>query len=152
SLIVGNDGLVISSTVDPSLDKDVIGAMSLAIHSNSDMAAGKLSLGAVREVVLQSNDTLTVLKKLDDGIMVVLSESPEDGRVDGLLKLLASIIKGKPEEGTSAEKSETSSGVRTQQAPGPDRFAAEPKGQPKEVSAGKAVGQPASFEPAKAAT
>lgn len=121
SLIVGNDGLVICSTVDPSLDKDLIGAMSLAIHGNSDIAADKLTLGPVREIVLQAKNRLTVLRKLDDGILVVLSDSPQAGRVDGLLKLLSSLMRGKTdgEEPAASDAQQESSVPPAQAAPEP---------------------------------
>jgi predicted regulator of Ras-like GTPase activity (Roadblock/LC7/MglB family) len=102
SLIVGNDGLVISSTVDPALDKDLLGAMSMAIHGNSSIASDKLSLGELKEIVLWSPEKLTLLKKLDDGILAVYSDTPAISRLDGLLKLLSSLMRETTDKETAA--------------------------------------------------
>jgi predicted regulator of Ras-like GTPase activity (Roadblock/LC7/MglB family) len=123
SLIVGNDGLVISSTVDPSIDKDLLGAMSLAIHGNSEIATGKINLGSIQEIVLESTDRLTVLKKLEDGILAVFSDSKQAGRIDGLLKLLASLLtRGKPAEGDA----QAATPATDKQAAQPAKTAAQP--------------------------
>ncbi len=102
SLIVGNDGLVISSTVDAALDKDLLGAMSMAIHGNSSIAVDKLAMGGLKEIVLWSTDKLTLLKKLDDGILAVYSDTPAVSRLDGLLKLLSSLMRETSDKDTAA--------------------------------------------------
>ncbi len=96
SLIVGNDGLVIDSTLDSSQDQDLLSALSLAIASNSNLTSEKLFLGTVREIILRASDKVTVLRKLEEGILVVLCDSAHAGRLDGLHKLLSSLIKEQP--------------------------------------------------------
>lgn len=121
SMIVGNDGLVIASTTDAATDKDLLGAMSLAIHGNSTIATNKLNMGEVKEAVLFCSDRLTLLKKLDDGILAVFSNTPDAGNVESLLKLLASLTRGKPNQ------TDSTGGGATRAAPVPARSAAETK-------------------------
>jgi predicted regulator of Ras-like GTPase activity (Roadblock/LC7/MglB family) len=94
SLIVGHDGLVIASTLPPSMDKDTLGALSIAMHSNANVATKKLELGTLQQLVCQCNDKATVLTEVDVGILCVFSDSWETTKLDGLIAAIDKTIKG----------------------------------------------------------
>ena len=100
SLIVGHDGLVIASTLQSSIDKDMMGALCSALHSHLDIASKKLDKGKLQQVVflskpLESGDTkLTVLTGVAVGILAVFVDQSLMERLDGLLQAIETTVKG----------------------------------------------------------
>lgn len=94
SLIVGHDGLVIASTVDSTLDKDLLGAMASAIHSNTNLATNKLELGNLRQTILQSPDKVTVFTDVEVGVLAVFTQHRELDQLDNLLAAIENTIRG----------------------------------------------------------
>lgn len=92
SLIVGHDGLVIASTLSANFDKDILGAMTSAIHSNTQLATKKLELGKLKQAILQSHDKVTVLTDVEVGILAVFCEYREMDKIDGLMSAIESTI------------------------------------------------------------
>jgi uncharacterized protein len=92
SLIVGHDGLVIASTLSASFDKDMLGAMTSAIHSNTGLATKKLELGKLKQAILQSQDKVTVLTDVEVGILAVFCEYREMDKINGLLSAIETTI------------------------------------------------------------
>lgn len=100
SLIVGHDGLVIASTLQGGIDKDMMGALCTALHSHLDVAAKKLDKGKLQQVVFLgqsqgSSDTkLTVLTAVAVGILAVFVDQCQMERLDGLLQAIETTVKG----------------------------------------------------------
>lgn len=74
SLIVGRDGLVIASTMPAAFDKDLVGAIACSMQTNLDVQSKKMKLGAVRQVILDTEAGVLVLVSLQVGVLVVMSQ------------------------------------------------------------------------------
>lgn len=94
SIIVGLDGLVIVSTLGEAMDKDMLGAMSVAVMGSSGLATKKLEVGQLKQMVLVSDSTITVLTDVDVGILAVFMETTAVDKIDGLLKAIHDTIHG----------------------------------------------------------
>ncbi len=102
SLIVGHDGLVIASTVGTGWDKDMLGALSTALLSTSNLATKKLEIGKLKQMVLLTKlETdqgevmkTTVLTDVEVGILAVFLEQTDLTKIDGLLTTIHSTIHG----------------------------------------------------------
>ncbi|HMY04540.1 MAG TPA: roadblock/LC7 domain-containing protein, partial [Candidatus Obscuribacter sp.] len=99
SLIVGHDGLVIASTVGQGWDKDMLGALSTALLSTSNLATKKLEIGKLRQMVMltkvNENDfRTTVLTDVEVGILAVFIEKTDLTKIDGLLESIHKTIHG----------------------------------------------------------
>lgn len=102
SLIVGHDGLVIASTVGSGWDKDMLGALSTALLSTSNLATKKLEIGKLKQMVLLTKLTTdqgdvmktTVLTDVEVGILAVFLEQTDLTKIDGLLTTIHSTIHG----------------------------------------------------------
>ncbi len=102
SLIVGHDGLVIASTVGQGWDKDMLGALSTALLSTSNLATKKLEIGKLKQMVLltklttDEGDVLksTLLTDVEVGILAVFIEQTDLSKIDGLLETIQKTIHG----------------------------------------------------------
>lgn len=99
SLIVGHDGLVIASTVGQGWDKDMLGALSTALLSTSNLATKKLEIGKLRQMVLltelgKGEFKTTVLTDVEVGILAVFIEKTDLSKIDGLLETIHKTIHG----------------------------------------------------------
>ena len=100
SLIVGHDGLVIASTTGPGMDKDILGALSTALLSTSNLGTKKLEIGKLRQLILFTADAagmnkkLTILTDVDVGILAVFVDVFEEDKLDGLIEAIHSTIHG----------------------------------------------------------
>lgn len=95
SLIVGNDGLVIASTLSSSfLDKDLLGALCTAMHSHTDLAAKKLQMGKLNQIIFHAQGKLTVLTAVAVGVLAVFVDNHSEGDIDSLLNAIESTVRG----------------------------------------------------------
>ncbi len=98
SLIVGHDGLVMSSTLQQGWDKDMLGALSTALLSTSNLSTKKLEIGRLRQMVLLTRtpnaDKTTILTDVDVGILVVFCEQTDISLIDGLIEKIQNTING----------------------------------------------------------
>lgn len=99
SLIVGHDGLVIASTVGQGWDKDMLGALSTALLSTSNLATKKLEIGKLRQMVLltelgKGEFKTTLLTDVEVGILAVFIEKTDLSKIDGLLETIHKTIHG----------------------------------------------------------
>ena len=95
SLIVGHDGLVIASTLQSGIDKDMMGALCTAIHSHTDVAAKKCDQGKLNQIVFLSEDMkLTVMTGVAVGILAVFVDNCDLPAVDGLLGAIETTVRG----------------------------------------------------------
>jgi predicted regulator of Ras-like GTPase activity (Roadblock/LC7/MglB family) len=94
SVIVGHDGLVIASTLPSDMNKDALGALSLASIGTSNMATKKLEIGKLRQMVLITDKTCSVLTDVDVGILSVFMDQQCIDLVDGLISAIHETIHG----------------------------------------------------------
>ncbi|MBO9541163.1 roadblock/LC7 domain-containing protein [bacterium] len=91
SLIVGRDGLVISSTLPQNFDKELIGAISSSMLTNLDVQCKKMKLGASRQVILDTEGGVVLLISLEVGVLVVMSQSLMGLDLTGVLSVIAGV-------------------------------------------------------------
>jgi len=94
SLIVGNDGLVIASTLTGGMDKDLLGALCNAMHSHTDLAAKKVEMGKVKQVIFHADDKMTILTAVAVGVLAVFVENHDLTQIDSLLTAIESTVRG----------------------------------------------------------
>lgn len=88
ALLIGKDGMLLSNTESIAPLKYVVGPLSLAIHSTTNLGAGKLQLGTLRQTILRSGDKLSILTDVGPAILAVFG-SWELSTIDGLLDFIA---------------------------------------------------------------
>lgn len=94
SLIVGNDGLVIASTLTGGLDKDLLGALCCAMHSHSDLAGKKLEMGKMKQIIFHATDKMTILTAVAVGVLAVFVENHDMTQIDSLLAAIEGTVRG----------------------------------------------------------
>jgi predicted regulator of Ras-like GTPase activity (Roadblock/LC7/MglB family) len=94
SLIVGHDGLVIASTLKDGMDRDSLGVLSVACLSTSNLGTRKLEIGKLKQMVMITNTTVSVLTDVDVGILAVFMSAVEIDKIDGLLETIQTTIHG----------------------------------------------------------
>jgi len=98
SIIVGHDGLVMASTLKDGWDKDIMGALSTALLSTSNLTTKKLEIGKLRQMVMLTRsgnqDKTTVLTDVDVGILAVFVEETDISKIDGMLDIIHKTIHG----------------------------------------------------------
>lgn len=91
SMIVGRDGLVISSTLPPEYDKEMIGAISSSMQTNLDVQCKKMKLGPARQIIVDTEGGVLLLMALEVGVLVVLSQSLGQLDLAAVLQAIASV-------------------------------------------------------------
>jgi predicted regulator of Ras-like GTPase activity (Roadblock/LC7/MglB family) len=94
TLIVGHDGLVISSTLKGGKDKDTIGALSVACLGSTNLGTRKLEIGKLKQMVFITDSSITVLTDVEVGILAVLLDNLEINKIDGVLQTIHDTIHG----------------------------------------------------------
>ena len=94
TLIVGHDGLVISSTLKAGKDKDTIGALSVACLGSTNLGTRKLEIGKLKQMVFITDSSITVLTDVEVGILAVLLDNLEINKIDGVLQTIHDTIHG----------------------------------------------------------
>ena len=98
SIIVGHDGLVMASTLKDGWDKDIMGALSTALLSTSNLTTKKLEIGKLRQMVMLTKDgdkeKTTILTDVDVGILAVFVEETDISKIDGMLDTIHKTIHG----------------------------------------------------------
>jgi predicted regulator of Ras-like GTPase activity (Roadblock/LC7/MglB family) len=98
SIIVGHDGLVMASTLKEGWDKDIMGALSTALLSTSNLTTKKLEIGKLRQMVMLTRsgnqDKTTILTDVDVGILAVFVEETDISKIDGMLDTIHKTIHG----------------------------------------------------------
>ncbi|MBX3136028.1 hypothetical protein KF707_07310 [Candidatus Obscuribacterales bacterium] len=98
SIIVGHDGLVMASTLKEGWDKDIMGALSTALLSTSNLTTKKLEIGKLRQMVMLTKDgdkeKTTILTDVDVGILAVFVEETDISKIDGMLDTIHKTIHG----------------------------------------------------------
>ncbi|MDZ4835640.1 MAG: hypothetical protein SGJ27_17835 [Candidatus Melainabacteria bacterium] len=98
SIIVGHDGLVMASTLKEGWDKDIMGALSTALLSTSNLTTKKLEIGKLRQMIMLTKignqEKTTVLTDVDVGILAVFVEETDVSKIDGMLEIIHKTIHG----------------------------------------------------------
>ncbi len=94
SLIVGNDGLVIASTLTGGMDKDLLGALCSAMYSHTDLGGKKLQMGKLKQIIFHAVDKTTVLTPVAVGVLAVFVENHELDQIDSLLTAIEGTVRG----------------------------------------------------------
>ncbi len=98
SIIVGHDGLVMASTLKDGWDKDIMGALSTALLSTSNLTTKKLEIGKLRQMIMLTKsgnqEKTTVLTDVDVGILAVFVEETDISKIDGMLDIIHKTIHG----------------------------------------------------------
>ncbi len=89
SMIVGRDGLVISSTLPPEYEKEMIGAIASSMQTNLDVQCKKMKLGPARQIIVDTEGGVLLLMALEVGVLVVLSQSLMQLDLAGVLQAIA---------------------------------------------------------------
>ena len=74
SLLVGKDGLVVSSTLLEDEDAEMLGAMAAAIFGTVAKAATSIGVGALRNTIVEAAEGSIQLIEAEDLILVVITE------------------------------------------------------------------------------
>ncbi|MBY0547029.1 MAG: hypothetical protein K2W95_07030, partial [Candidatus Obscuribacterales bacterium] len=93
ALLIGKDGLLLGNTESVSAMKYVYGPLSLAMHSTTNLGTAKLQMGELRQAVLKSGDTVSVLTDVGTGILAVFGKW-EVSTIDPLLELINTVASG----------------------------------------------------------
>lgn len=91
SMIVGRDGLVISSTLPPEYEKEMIGAIASSMQTNLDVQCKKMKLGPARQIIVDTEGGVLLLMALEVGVLVVLSQSLVQLDLAAVLQAIASV-------------------------------------------------------------
>ena len=94
SLIVGNDGLVIASTLHGTLDKDLAGALCNAMHSHADLASKKIQMGKLKQIIFHAEGKCTILTGVAVGVLAVFVDDNDYAQIDSLLNAIESTVRG----------------------------------------------------------
>ena len=89
TLIVGNDGLVIATTMPDDVDKEIVGALTSSIYLNLDVQVKQMQRGGMRRLVIETDMGYTILSTLEMGTLVVFGENSAEFSLN---KLLAAVI------------------------------------------------------------
>ncbi len=74
SLLVGKDGLVVSSSLLEAEDAEVLGAMSAAIFAEVYKAARRIGVGRVVDTVITASEGAILMMEAEDLLLVVLTQ------------------------------------------------------------------------------
>lgn len=74
SLLVGKDGLVVSSTLLEDEDAEVLGAMSAAMFGSVAKAAERIGIGSLRDTIIEATEGSIQLIEAEDLILVAITE------------------------------------------------------------------------------
>lgn len=77
SLLVGHDGLIITSTLPPEMECDYLGAQASSLFAGTNGQSRKMRRGDLRRMTLETANGVMLLMAADMGILVVVSEDGE---------------------------------------------------------------------------
>jgi predicted regulator of Ras-like GTPase activity (Roadblock/LC7/MglB family) len=77
SVVVGNDGLLIASTLPPEMDGEQIGVWALAVFMNTQNAAMKLGHDRVYQIVAKTPRGYIVIADFGSGLLVTVTDTRE---------------------------------------------------------------------------
>lgn len=89
SLIVGRDGLVIASSLPPTYEKELVGAIASSMLTNLDVQGKKMRVGSTRLALLDTENALVMLVALQVGVLVVMAPSLVGLDLTAILSVLA---------------------------------------------------------------
>ncbi|MFP5502717.1 MAG: roadblock/LC7 domain-containing protein, partial [Candidatus Sericytochromatia bacterium] len=88
SLLVGHDGLIISTTLPPEMECDYLGAQASSLFAETNGQTRKMRRGDLRRMTLETANGVMLLMAADMGILVVVSQ---DGQAMDAASVTAAI-------------------------------------------------------------
>ncbi len=73
SLLVGKDGLVVSSTLVDHEDAEVLGAMSAAVYGEINKSTKRIGIGSLVDAIIDAEQGSVLLLEAKDLILVVIT-------------------------------------------------------------------------------
>ena len=74
SMVVGEDGIVIASDLDESVEEEAVGALAASISSNIRKSLDRLNATTLREVTVEAEYGKLFMYDVNVGILVVTTE------------------------------------------------------------------------------
>lgn len=74
SLLVGKDGLVVSSTLVDHEDAEVLGAMSAAVYGEINKSTKRIGIGTLVDAIIDAEQGSVLLLEAKDLILVVITQ------------------------------------------------------------------------------
>ncbi len=85
ALLVGKDGLVVSSTLLEEEDAEVLGAMAAAMYGTLAKACERIGVGQLTNSIVEANEGTIQLMEAEDLLLVVITEKSSNL---GMVKIL----------------------------------------------------------------
>lgn len=77
SLLVGHDGLIITTTLPPEMECDYLGAQASSLFAETNGQSRKMRRGDLRRMTLETANGVMLLMAADMGILVVVSQDDQ---------------------------------------------------------------------------
>lgn len=90
-LLIGKDGLLLSNSESCGPMKYVLGPISLAILSTTNLGTSKLQMGQLRQAVLCADDKISILTDVGSGILAVFSKG-DASHIDSTVAFIAETL------------------------------------------------------------
>ncbi len=74
SLLVGKDGLVVSSTLVENEDAEVLGAMSAAVYGEINKSTKRIGIGSLVDAIIDAEQGSILLLEAKELILVVITQ------------------------------------------------------------------------------
>jgi predicted regulator of Ras-like GTPase activity (Roadblock/LC7/MglB family) len=94
-IIIGHDGLIICTTLPEDFDQNIVGPLSFAIYSTSDMSTEAIDIGRLHQAILKCGDNLTIVTDIGVGILAIVCKDIPSNQFDKLLDVIHTTIYGK---------------------------------------------------------
>lgn len=91
SLIVSKDGLIITNTMPPEIDKELIGALCSALFSNTDIQVKRMHGDKLKKMILETESGIATLVEVEIGTLVIFSKITKDFNLNRLLAAVISV-------------------------------------------------------------
>ena len=74
SMVVGNDGIVVASDLEESLEGDAVGALAASITTNIQKSLERLQAKSLAQVTIEAENSKLFFTETSVGILVVTAE------------------------------------------------------------------------------
>jgi predicted regulator of Ras-like GTPase activity (Roadblock/LC7/MglB family) len=92
SVIVGHDGIVVSTDLPDEFDSDSIAVWSLGIYLNTDNAIKKMGRNSVSKVVAQTTKGHLTITDFGAGILATLTNDPSRDSLIGVMNVINELV------------------------------------------------------------
>lgn len=85
-LLVGGDGVVVSSSLPGDIDTATLGSLSATLFSNNDVSLQRMNRGALSQMTLLTDQGILHFCQLDGHYLVVLTAKGQRINLEGLIR------------------------------------------------------------------